>query len=160
MSESTPLVSIRPAEIADAPAIEAIERASFTLPGERFSPKRIQYLIERAPRADVLVAERDGRIVGWAAGFVWLRSDTPWGRIYAIATDPKARGIGVGRRLMERTMEVLASRGAARLFLEVRADNAAALGLYRKLGFRECRTLPHYYAIGVPGLRMVRDVIQ
>ena len=39
------------------------------------------------------------------------------------------------------------------------ADNAAALALYWKLGFRPCRTLPDYYGYGIPAVRMARDVL-
>ena len=157
MAGSRAVISIRAADARDAAAIEAIERASFARQDERFSLRRILFLM-RNQRSGVLVAERDRTVVGWAAGFVWLRGQIPWGRVYAVATDGQARGAGVGRRLTERVIEMLAARGAERMFLEVRPDNAAAIALYRKLGFQECRALPDYYGRGVPAVRMVHYV--
>ncbi|MGB5098427.1 MAG: hypothetical protein WBN82_11005, partial [Porticoccaceae bacterium] len=45
-------------------------------------------------------------------------------------------------------------RGCTALTLEVRADNGAALELYRKLGFVEAGHLPGYYEDGAEALRM------
>lgn len=148
-------VLIRPATEHDAAAIAAIEHASFTHPGERFSPRRVRYLI-RSPRVEVIVAEEHGSVVGWAAGFVRRRASTPWARVHAVAVDPRARGRNVGRMLMEHIIEMLVKQGAMRIFLEARADNHAALRLYHKLGFVECGTLPNYYGHDVAAIRMVR----
>lgn len=49
----------------------------------------------------------------------------------------RARGAGLGRRLMEACVEVAAAAGAPRLYLETNARLAPALGLYRAFGFRE-----------------------
>ena len=65
--------------------------------------------------------------------------------------------MGLGRLLTERLLKALRRRGAARIYLEVQADNLPAISLYRKLGFRDLKTLAHYYAKGVPALRMVLD---
>jgi ribosomal protein S18 acetylase RimI-like enzyme len=148
-------VLIRPATEHDAEAIAAIEHASFVHAGEKFSLRRVRYLI-RSPRVEVLVAEENQTVVGWVAGFVRLRARTPWSRVHAVAVDPRARGRNIGRTLMERIIELLTQQGAARIFLEARADNHGALRLYHKLGFVECGTLAHYYGHGVAAIRMVR----
>jgi ribosomal protein S18 acetylase RimI-like enzyme len=49
---------------------------------------------------------------------------------------PEYRGRGVGRALVEATLPAARSKGLARIDLEVRADNAAAIGLYRAVGFK------------------------
>lgn len=156
-SENRPsdLILLRPAVAADVPAIAAIERKSFHHPGERFEIRRVRYLTNN-PRMIVTVAEKKGELLGWVAGFVWLRGKIPWGRVYAIAVDPKARGQKVGLRLMENMIGILKKRGAQQIFLEVRADNPAALRLYDKLGFNVCHTLPDFYGRGLAALRMVR----
>jgi [ribosomal protein S18]-alanine N-acetyltransferase len=148
-------VLIRPATEHDAAAIAAIEHASFIHPGERFSLRRVRYLI-RSPRVEVIVAEEKGGVLGWAAGFARLRARTPWSRVHAVAVDPGARGRNIGRMLTEHIIDVLVKRGAVRIFLEARADNHAALRLYQKLGFAECGMLPNYYGHGVAAIRMVR----
>jgi ribosomal protein S18 acetylase RimI-like enzyme len=153
-------IHLRRAVPADVPAIAAIEEASFSHPGERFGLRRVRHLTI-SPRPMVIVAEMLAEashkaVVGWIAAFNWNRGKIPWGRIYAIAVDPAARGQKLGQRLMHAMMSELESRGASQIFLEVRPDNHAALRLYDKLGFAECRRLPHFYGRGIDGVRMVR----
>jgi ribosomal protein S18 acetylase RimI-like enzyme len=49
----------------------------------------------------------------------------------------RARGTGLGRQFMERTMTALARRGVPALHVAVFARNEHALGFYRHLGFRK-----------------------
>jgi GNAT superfamily N-acetyltransferase len=49
----------------------------------------------------------------------------------------RARGTGLGRELMERTMTALWARGAPALHVAVSARNDRALGFYAHLGFAE-----------------------
>ena len=53
----------------------------------------------------------------------------------------RAIGAALIRSVMERALEA----GAADIFLEVGVDNAAARGLYGRLGFREVGRRPAYY---------------
>ena len=137
------------------PAIEGIETLSFEHPGEVFHHRQIVSLVLN-PRAIVLVAENaSGEVLGWAAALTRHSRRSVSGRVYALAVHPHGRGAGIGRMLMERLLESLRARGSARVFLEVRADNHPAIGLYRKLGFRDYKNLSHYYAKGRHALRMV-----
>lgn len=92
-----------------------------------------------------LVAELVGTdvLVGYAGLMCPVESGE--GDIQTIAVSPMVRGRGVGRVLMADLIGEAASRGASRLFLEVRADNPIAIGLYRALGFHEIGTRPGYY---------------
>lgn len=146
---------IRQALETDAAAIDAVEQSSFIHAGERFSPKRVRYLI-RSRRNQLIVAEQNGTVVGWAAGFAWRRGKLPWGRIYAIAVDPAARGRSIGKLLMQHLLNHLEREGADKVFLEVREDNHVAIRLYQKLGFARCCRLVNYYGHGLAALRMVR----
>jgi ribosomal-protein-alanine N-acetyltransferase len=53
---------------------------------------------------------------------------------------------GVGTRLLEALAGELLGAGAEELFLEVRASNQRALGLYRRAGFVETGRRARYYA--------------
>ena len=155
-SVATSSAILRPATTDDVPAIWAIEEAAFAHPAERFLPRKLRYLIE-SPRATVLVAELNGQVAGWAAGFAWMRSPRPWGRVFALAVDPKVQGQKLGERLLRRLMDELRAAGARRLVLEVRPDNAAAIRLYERVGFTPCVLLPNFYAPGLDAHRMIRD---
>jgi ribosomal protein S18 acetylase RimI-like enzyme len=50
---------------------------------------------------------------------------------------PQFRGAGLGRRLILRTLDAARALGLTRVELSVRADNANAIALYRKIGFVE-----------------------
>jgi len=109
--------------------------------------------------ADLLVAvDADaGQPDGTCLGFCWTRlhpgSSSPpaghptpappaatVGEIHVIAVDPGAQGRGVGRLLVLAGLAHLHDRGAATGMLYVAADNEAALGLYRAVGFRRVRS--------------------
>ena len=57
------------------------------------------------------------------------------GEVYAVGVSPAAQGQGLGRALTLAGMEHLAARGLRSIILYVDADNTAAVGLYRSLGF-------------------------
>jgi ribosomal protein S18 acetylase RimI-like enzyme len=56
-----------------------------------------------------------------------------------IGVRPDARGMGVGRYLVERFIELAASDGRQRVRLDVHAANTPAVTLYRSIGFRVVR---------------------
>lgn len=61
--------------------------------------------------------------------------------VSGVCTHPNARGLGLARDLILQVMHEIAARGE-RSFLHLKTENAAALGLYRALGF-EVRTEIH-----------------
>ena len=64
---------------------------------------------------------------------VWTDSDDAW--IEDVFVRESARGRGLGRALVELALERARERGCARIELDVDEGNAAALALYRRLGF-------------------------
>lgn len=56
--------------------------------------------------------------------------------IVAVYVRPAARGAGVGRALFAGAAEVLREIGRDRMLLEVTHTNAAAIGLYERIGLR------------------------
>lgn len=90
------------------------------------------------PRCVEICAVVDGRIVGTA-------SVDPVGSRYknrhrcelGISVERAWWGCGIGRALMEACLECAREAGFVQAELEVVADNEAALGLYRSLGFVE-----------------------
>src|SRR5580693_137089 len=109
-------IHLRPATPADLPGITVVEELSFVHAGERFSALRLRNLLTN-PRATVIVAMSGERVLGWAAGLVWTRG-RPWGRVYALAVHPDARGNRLGPRLLQDMIHTLRQRGSRRIFLE------------------------------------------
>lgn len=80
-------------------------------------------------------------------GFVLVRMAADEAEILTIAVSRSARGLGLGRRLMEAIMRDLYADRIINLFLEVDETNRAALALYRSLGFAEVGERQSYYTV-------------
>ena len=78
-------------------------------------------------------------------GFVLARVAGDEAEILTLAVAPPARGRGLGRALLQAVIRRAAEMGAASLFLEVGADNPAALALYAGLGFTKVGMRKAYY---------------
>ena len=91
------------------------------------------------------IHEVDGRV----AGFCWTKLhhelDPVIGEIYVIAVDPDFHGRGLGMQLTLAGLDSIAARGVREANLYVDAHNAAAVGLYERLGFTIHRSR-HAYA--------------
>jgi ribosomal protein S18 acetylase RimI-like enzyme len=90
--------------------------------------------------AVVLVAERDGVVVGYAYAALepqsWKELREAAGFIHDVAVDDDARGAGVATRLVEAAVAWLRGRGAPRVLLWTAEPNEAAQRLFARLGFR------------------------
>lgn len=63
------------------------------------------------------------------------------GSIQNVGVTPGHRGLGLGTALIERALEGFRRYGLGDASLEVTADNAGAVRLYQRLGFRKARTV-------------------
>ncbi|RIK02065.1 MAG: hypothetical protein DCC43_04440 [Candidatus Brocadia sp.] len=152
-----PTFCLRPAETRDAAPLLELEASCFTRTEEMFNRRQIQRLITN-PRAIVVVAERKGVALGWAAGLLRrYHQRYSSGRLYAVAVHPDEQGQRIGQKLTDHILHALATHGAERIFLEVHAKNQKAINLYRKLGFTEQEYLADYYGTHHHGIRMMRS---
>lgn len=78
-------------------------------------------------------------------GFILVRTIVDEAEILTLAVAPAFRRRGLGRRLLEGALRHAQRQGATRCFLEVAADNAVAIALYRRAGFDSQKTRPGYY---------------
>jgi ribosomal protein S18 acetylase RimI-like enzyme len=92
------------------------------------------------PDITVLVAERAGEVVGYTYAGVegkdYMSLRGPAGVLYDIVVDPAHREIGIGRMLLEATLEALAAKGVPRVVLSTAERNEAAQRLFARAGFR------------------------
>lgn len=83
--------------------------------------------------------------VARGGGFALGRVIGDEAELLTIAVAPEARRQGVGRSCLAGFEAAARTRGATHAFLEVAADNAAALALYRGGGWREVGRRKGYY---------------
>lgn len=145
-------VTVRRVERADLLDVLRIEKTCFTEPWPYTAFE--SFLDEPG----FLVAEREGDVVGYVVSDVMPNHGRDIGHIKDLAVAPDARGMGVGRLLLQRGLVSLSLSGAAVVKLEVRVGNEPALSLYRDVGFEPARRVPAYYADGEDALLMVLDV--
>ncbi|MEL6464516.1 MAG: GNAT family N-acetyltransferase [Pseudomonadota bacterium] len=96
--------------------------------------------IHARPQGDILLADRDGTIVGCAMYYPLARDGVT--EIKRVYVDPTARGTGAGRRLIETAMTRARADGYARMVLDTMAPLTEAIALYTRLGFQPCD--PYY----------------
>lgn len=78
-------------------------------------------------------------------GFVIANCAADQADILAIGILPAYRRGQLGRRLMAYLSDQMRSLGVAAIFLEVAADNLAAISLYKKCGYIEIARRGNYY---------------
>jgi ribosomal protein S18 acetylase RimI-like enzyme len=114
------------------------------LPGCRDLMKAIRFRDGFCPGSTWLVAGPEG-----GAGTVQgLCDQYRMGAIQNLGVVPACRGLGLGAALLLKALHGFRAVGITRACLEVTARNEAAVRLYRKYGFRCCRTI--YKPVEVP----------
>lgn len=78
--------------------------------------------------------------------------------LLTLAVEPSARRQGLGRALVDEFDAVARLRGAARGFLEVASDNAAAQALYAGAGWARTGRRRDYYGAGIDALTMGKSL--
>jgi GNAT superfamily N-acetyltransferase len=134
-------IDIRPAAARDVPALLGLIRKLAEY--EKLSHACVatedlllRHLFASQPAAQALVAEADGRPVGFALYFqtfstfvgrpgIWLED------LFVL---PEVRGKGIGRLLLKRVAQIAVERNCGRLEWAVLDWNAPAIGFYKKLG--------------------------
>lgn len=84
-------------------------------------------------------------LIAGEMGFALIRCIADEAELLTIAVAPEARRAGLGRVILHRALDAARERGAERMFLEVAADNAAAIALYLSGGFTQAGRRPGYY---------------
>lgn len=129
-------IEIRGAERKDLSAVLALEQQCFSHPWrlEDFEAEL------SCPDSIFLVATKKD-----VFGFVILRLAGEEAEVYNIAVSPLRRCCGLGHALLGRALSMAEAQGAIRVYLEVRASNAEAIGLYHSLGFGTVGLRRGYY---------------
>lgn len=131
------------AEAPDQPEIIAMLHASVAYMDGLYPPEN-NYMLDVAdlmvPAISFLVARRDGAAIGCAA----LARRDGYAEIKGMWVSPKARGLKLGRRLLDALEDIARAEAIPALMLETGDKQPEALGLYESGGFTICPAFGDY----------------
>ena len=120
---------------------DEVDSMVFPCLGDRLGCQRLMREIRRKPgflpAATWLIACEEGYVAA-----VQGVTDRGWvGSIQNLGVVPSFRGLGLGRALVRQCLGGFRGAGLRRACLEVTAENASAVRMYREAGFRKAKTL-------------------
>ena len=128
------IVTMQPQHV---PQVAALEQECFSDP---WSEESVASELDN-PLSLWLVCLEGERVLGYV-GSQTVLDETD---MMNVAVSPGFRRRGIAENLIETLILTLQPRGSRSLSLEVRASNAPAIALYRKLGFVQVGRRPNYY---------------
>ena len=137
---------IRAATVADADAIAALLDAC----GQNWTLDHVRSELARDTGRHLVREDGRGTILGWITEDV--------AEIDMLAVHPDARRNGLGRQLLEAWEADMRTRGARKVWLDVRESNEAALRLYQGAGYRSTGRRSGYYHDGEDALLLERTL--
>ena len=169
-------VSLRPMTAADLVDVIALEHELF--PEDPWTPEMFADEVAQPPETRLyLVAEADGGDGGVPASEIVSGRGGVGGRVMAgyaglmfvpggmqadvltIAVRQASWGKGIGSALLGTLLDAARDRGCTEVFLEVRADNPRAHGLYLRRGFTDLGIRRGYYQpSGMDAIVMRKDL--
>ena len=176
MTHRTPwLRTMVPADLVDVIALEYELFPDDPWTPEMFAdevaqpPETRLYLIAEADAGNGGVADSDivsgrgaatGSVMAGYAGIMFIPGGTQ-ADVLTIAVRPVYWGKGIGSVLLGALLTAARDRGCAEVFLEVRADNPRAHGLYLRRGFEELGVRRGYYQpSGMDAIVMRKDLLR
>lgn len=124
-------VTIRNATAEDEPHVAALWRAA-NLVTSYNDPSKDFHFARAKEGSDILVGvDAEQTLVG----SVMVGHDGHRGWIYYVASDPKHRGRGIGRLMVEAAEQWLKNKGVVKVMLLVRETNTQVVDFYEHLGF-------------------------
>lgn len=132
-------LTLRPAATGDAMPLATLEATATAYPWSA-----LQYRDSIAAGHTVSVAQLDGKTVG-AAVWMLVVDEVDLLNIFIA---PAHQGHGLGRQLLQYTLDAARDVRATRMVLEVRHSNQTARQLYEHCGFHECGLRKGYYRNG------------
>ncbi len=125
---------------------QGIEREFGVVQGHDWQWRKARHLDDdvRRDREGIMVAEQDGRIVGFVS--TWLDREAGIGHIPNISIVPDCRGHGIGRQLLELAKDRFRKAGLTHAKIETLQQNEIGNHLYRAVGFRPVAQQVHFVA--------------
>ena len=146
------MIKYRLATKEDFDAVQALENECFKEP---YSTEELRYEFEENPVNKIIVAEEDGKVVGFIDFLITFTSST----IMQVAVTKACRKKGIATQLlseMENSFPKEIDDLVETITLEVRESNEAAKNLYLKNGYKIVVIKSNYYKDGENAIYMLK----
>jgi ribosomal-protein-alanine N-acetyltransferase len=148
---------IRPMTEADLDQMAAMEQEIFSDPWSR---KICQNIWEQKQYSLWALAEKEpGENTERLAGYLCAMTVLEEEELHRVAVSPRLRGQGWGQKLMTAFLQDAREKGIATIYLEVRAGNIPAIGLYEKNGFTSVGLRKGYYQNPKEDARIMQKIL-
>ena len=117
-------------------------------------PEERLHEVVQSPYCHLLVAERQGQVVGMLTLALYPTLTARRGWVEDVVVDDAARRQGVGRSLLRKAIEIAQTEGIATLSLTSSHHRRAAHALYLGEGFQAIETQPFRLRFDLTGKKM------
>ena len=152
---ATAAVRVRRAELSDLDDLVALENSTFD--SDLLSRAQYRRHLDSDTALVLVASANHRRFLGTAV--VFFRKGSRVARLYSIASKPEARGKGVGTALLDAVEAAARQRRCLAVRLEVCDDNANAVRLYERHGYKHIGHYPHYYQDGSHAWRYEKALV-
>jgi ribosomal protein S18 acetylase RimI-like enzyme len=130
-------VRIRNVTVDDAPELARINSAITSAADDIDFRQIIQEKIEKNEADIGIVAEMDGKVVGYMISYVlhggFGLEKSAW--IATFGVDPKHMGQGIGKKMAEEIFSIYRQKNIQYIYTSVQWDSVDLLSFFKKLGF-------------------------
>ncbi len=144
-------ILIRKMDLSDVPYVYDQETKIF---GHSLGEKTLYNEIMYNDLSRYFIALLDGRRAGYIGSWLTI----PNAEILNLFVEERYRQLGIGKKLVERVLEICETEQIEQLTLEVRESNTVARSLYEQMGFEVVTKRKQYYSDGEDALLMIRPI--
>jgi ribosomal-protein-alanine N-acetyltransferase len=143
------MITYRVANAFDLPVFVSLDKELF--PYSPWSTSQYKEEFSSPTRHFVVAVDAEQNIVGYAGVFAPGGAEAD---VLTVGVVPAQRGKGVAKALMALITDWAKEQGSIAMMLEVKVDNAEAIGLYQSLGYSQLNIRKDYFGAGLDALVM------
>jgi len=147
------MITYRDANSMDIPVLVSLDKELF--PYSPWSSGQYREEISAPTRRFIVAVDEGQSVVGYAGVFAPGGAEAD---ILTVGVISMYRGQGIARELMAGITKWAIDQGSIAMMLEVKTDNAAAIGLYESLGYSKLNIRKDYFGSGLDALVMRKEL--
>jgi ribosomal-protein-alanine N-acetyltransferase len=147
------MITYRVANAFDLPVFVSLDKELF--PYSPWSTSQYKEEFSNPTRYFVVAVDAAQNIIGYAGVFAPGGAEAD---VLTVGVAPAHRGQGIARQLMTMITDWAKEQGSVAMMLEVKVDNAEAIGLYESMNYSKLNVRKDYFGAGLDALVMRLDL--